>query len=150
MVANRGAETAPELALRSELHRRGLRFRKHLAPLPSLRCKADVVFPSAKVAVFVDGCFWHRCPLHATFPKANATWWEAKLEQTFQRDRRNDSALEEAGWGVVRIWEHEDPRAAAARVEELVLARSAGRGKRSLAANQDPGVLGLTQSPAKH
>src|SRR4051812_29059196 len=71
MVANRGADTAPELALRSILHRRGLRFRKHVAPLPGLRCRADVVFTRARVAVFVDGCFWHRCPDHATFPKAN-------------------------------------------------------------------------------
>jgi DNA mismatch endonuclease (patch repair protein) len=120
MVANRGTETAPEIALRSALHRRGLRFRKHLPPIPSLRCNADVVFSTAKIAVFVDGCFWHRCPEHATFPKANAAWWQAKLDQTFQRDRRNDAVLDEAGWTVVRVWEHEDPGAAAARVEKLV------------------------------
>src|SRR4051794_31087677 len=93
MLANRGAETGPEVALRSALHRRGLRFRKHVQPIASLRCRADVVFPGAKVAVFVDGCFWHRCPIHATFPKANAAWWKAKLDETHQRDRRNDAVL---------------------------------------------------------
>lgn len=124
MVANRSTETTPEVELRSALHRRGLRFRKHVAPLPALRCRADAVFPRAKVAVFVDGCFWHRCPEHATFPKANAAWWKAKLDQTFRRDRRNDAILAGAGWTVVRVWEHEDPQMAAARVDEVVRRRS--------------------------
>lgn len=127
MLANRGSETAPEIALRSILHRRGLRFRKHVAPLSGLRCQADVVFTRAKVAVFVDGCFWHRCPQHATFPKANAAWWRAKLEQNFERDRRNDQALAEAGWAVVRVWEHEDPSAAAGQIEALLRQRRQGR-----------------------
>ncbi|HSR94641.1 MAG TPA: very short patch repair endonuclease [Solirubrobacterales bacterium] len=127
MLANRGSETAPEIALRSILHRSGLRFRKHVAPLPGLRCQADVVFTRAKVVVFVDGCFWHRCPLHATFPKANAAWWRAKLEQNFERDRRNDKALTRAGWTVVRVWEHEDPDAAAGRIEALLRQRRRDR-----------------------
>lgn len=120
MVANRGQDTAPEQALRSAVHRRGLRFRKHVAPLKGLRCRADLVFPRAKVAVFADGCFWHRCPQHASFPKENAAWWRLKLDRNFERDRRNDEALATAGWTVVRVWEHEDAEAAADRVAEAV------------------------------
>ncbi len=127
MVANRGVDTAPEVALRSELHHRGLRFRKHVAPLAGLRCRADVVFSRAKVAVFVDGCFWHRCPEHATFPKANADWWRMKLAQTVERDERNNAALAEAGWLVIRVWEHEDPRPAADRVQRAVASRTSAR-----------------------
>lgn len=133
MVANRGLDTAPEVALRSVLHRRGLRFRKHVAPLKGLRCKADLVFPGPRVAVFVDGCFWHRCPQHATSPKANAEWWRAKLDQNYDRDRRNDEALRKAGWAVVRIWEHEDVEAAAERVSTMIDSRLAnGPGDRRL------------------
>lgn len=124
MVANRSFDTVPEVAFRSALHRRGLRFRKHAAPLRGLRCTADLVFPRIKVAVFVDGCFWHRCPSHATFPKANAEWWRMKLERNFMRDRRNDDALAEAGWAVVRIWEHEEIGAAVDRVVAVVANRT--------------------------
>lgn len=120
MVANRGSETKPEVALRSALHRRSLRFRKHVAPLPGLRCQADIVFSRWKIAVFVDGCFWHSCPEHATHPKANATWWWEKLAQTERRDRRNDQLLADAGWTVIRVWEHEDPESAARRVEQAL------------------------------
>jgi DNA mismatch endonuclease (patch repair protein) len=124
MVANRGVDTAPEVALRSELHRQGLRFRKHIAPLKGLRCRADVVFPSSKVAVFVDGCFWHCCPEHATFPKANASWWRLKLAQNVERDQRNNEALAKAGWMVIRIWEHENPRLAAELIARAVAERA--------------------------
>lgn len=116
MRANRSLDTAPEVALRSVLHRRGLRFRKHVAPVKGLRCQADVVFPSAMVAVFVDGCFWHRCPQHASFPKANAKWWRTKLDRTFERDRSNDAALSAAGWTPIRVWEHENVEEAADRI----------------------------------
>jgi len=105
MKANR-SDSALERALRSELHRRGLRFRKHFAPLPGVRCKPDIVFPKARVAVFVHGCFWHQCPEHATQPRANGAWWAAKLEANTIRDRRNEDALRAAGWSVVRLWEH--------------------------------------------
>src|SRR5690242_18235278 len=88
--ANRGRDTAPERELRSALHRRGLRFRVHQRPEPSLRVTADVVFRRARVAVFVDGCFWHRCPVHATKPKSNSEWWEAKLQANVDRDRRTE------------------------------------------------------------
>ena len=105
MLGNR-SESAVERALRSELHRRGLRFRKHLAPLRGLRCKADVVFTRQRLAVFVDGCFWHRCPDHGSQPKSNAEWWRIKLDANVARDRRNDLALTEAGWTVLRFWAH--------------------------------------------
>lgn len=120
MSAQRPRDTAPELALRRELHRRGRRYRVDLAPLPGMRRRADLVFPRARVAVFVDGCFWHRCPVHATFPKNNAQWWATKLDGNVARDRDTDTRLAEAGWTVVRIWEHEDPVAAADVVEAVV------------------------------
>lgn len=117
MSAQRRRDTAPELALRRELHRRGRRYRVDRPPLPGVRRRADLVFPLAKVAVFVDGCFWHRCPVHATAPKNNAQWWAAKLDGNVARDRDTDARLAAAGWTVVRVWEHEDAAAAADAVE---------------------------------
>jgi DNA mismatch endonuclease, patch repair protein len=116
-------DTAPELALRSELHRRGLRFRVDRPPLAGLRSRADIVFGRARVAVYVDGCFWHSCPEHGTSPKANAEWWEQKLKRNRDRDAETNRALRENGWEVVRIWEHEAPGEAADRVEGMVRAR---------------------------
>ncbi len=113
MRANRGRDTGPELALRSELHRMGLRYRVHRRPIPDFPAKADIVFGRDKVAVFVDGCFWHRCPEHATAPRANAEWWAAKLQANVDRDRRVDARLEESGWLVIRVWEHVAPQTAA-------------------------------------
>jgi DNA mismatch endonuclease, patch repair protein len=115
-------DTKPELAIRSELHRRGFRFRVDRAPVPGLRSRADIVFGPARVVVYVDGCFWHSCPQHGTRPKANAEWWERKLDRNQERDRETDRALGEHGWSVVRIWEHEDPIAAADRIQEVVRA----------------------------
>jgi DNA mismatch endonuclease (patch repair protein) len=119
-------DTAPELALRRELWRRGLRYRVDVAPIRGRR-RADVVFTRAKVAVYVDGCFWHRCPLHATTPKTNQEWWTAKLDANVARDRATDENLSAAGWTVVRVWEHEEPTAAASRVEAAARA-GGGRG----------------------
>jgi DNA mismatch endonuclease (patch repair protein) len=116
-------DTLPELAIRSELHRRGFRFRVDRAPLPGLRSRADIVFGPARVAVYVDGCFWHSCPEHGTKPKANAEWWERKLERNRERDAETDRALREQGWEVVRIWEHEDPGEAAERVIRAIEGR---------------------------
>jgi DNA mismatch endonuclease (patch repair protein) len=113
-------DTAPELALRRALHRRGLRYRVGIRPIPELRGSADVVFTAARVAVYVDGCFWHMCPRHGTMPANNAEWWKAKLEGNRARDRRTDELLERHGWRVVRVWEHEEPEEAAARVAALV------------------------------
>ncbi|GAB2651165.1 very short patch repair endonuclease [Nocardia goodfellowii] len=117
MSRQRRTGTKPELELRRELHRRGLRYFVDRAPLPGQRRRADVVFPRLRIAVYVDGCFWHRCPDHATDPKNNAEWWAAKLAGNVTRDRATDVALIAAGWQVIRIWEHEDPVAAADRVQ---------------------------------
>ena len=119
MLGNRGRDTRPELALRQELHRRGHRYRVHVTPLPGVRCKPDLVFGKARVAVFVHGCFWHRCPTHATTPKANAGFWQNKFDANVARDRRNQQALRAAGWTVVVVWEHDDPDEAADRIEAL-------------------------------
>lgn len=116
-------DTLPERAIRSELHRRGFRFRVDRAPVPGLRSRADIVFGPARVAVYVDGCFWHSCPEHGTRPKANAEWWERKLDRNQERDRKTDRVLREHGWEVVRIWEHEDPVEGAARVERALRQR---------------------------
>jgi DNA mismatch endonuclease, patch repair protein len=125
MRGNRATDTRPELALRSAVHRRGLRFRKHAAPIKGLRCRADLVFRRERIAVFLDGCLWHRCPDHGTMPKTNSGYWAAKLERNVARDRRNDALLREAGWTVLRIWEHEDPGDAADRVATAVAAQRA-------------------------
>lgn len=113
-------DTPAEKALRSALHREGLRFRVDMAPLPGLRRRADIVFRSAKVAVFVDGCFWHGCPIHGTWPKANSEWWRQKIERNKQRDTETDQRLAEAGWRVIRVWEHDDLTEAAQRVFKSV------------------------------
>lgn len=117
-------DTLPERAIRSELHRRGFRFRVDRPPVPGLRSRADIVFGPARVAVYVDGCFWHSCPEHGTKPKANAEWWERKLKRNQERDEETDRILREHGWAVVRIWEHEDPIAAADRIEEVLRKRA--------------------------
>ena len=120
-VLNR--HTTPELAIRRELHRRGLRYRVDM-PIPGVgRTRPDIVFTRVRVAVFVDGCFWHRCPEHESFPKTNAEWWLNKLDGNVRRDRATDEALTNAGWRVIRIWEHEDPVTAADRVEMIVRSR---------------------------
>lgn len=108
MQSNRGRDTAPEMRVRSALHREGLRFRKHVRPVPELRCTADVVFRPERLAVFIDGCYWHSCPVHATYPKNNGEWWRQKLDRTRERDGRNATVLGEAGWHVLRVWEHEN------------------------------------------
>lgn len=121
MRANRSRDTGPERRLRAELHRLGLRFRKDtLIRLGDTRTRPDVVLSQLRVAVFIDGCFWHRCPLHASDPKANSEYWAPKLEANVARDRRVDSALGEAGWEVIRVWEHESPEVAAPRIMAAV------------------------------
>ena len=112
-------DTKPELALRRAVWRLGLRYRVDVAPIRGRR-RADLVFTRAKVAVYVDGCFWHSCPTHATIPKANREWWVDKLQANTTRDRDTDTRLAEAGWEVVRVWEHEPVDRAARRVESVV------------------------------
>lgn len=122
MAAVRRTDTKPELALRSALHRDGLRFRKDFPiRLDGARARPDIVFTRARIAVFVDGCFWHSCPQHGTRPATNTDYWNPKLERNAARDRRNTEALTSAGWTVIRIWEHDlrTPQAIAEQVLEI-------------------------------
>lgn len=132
MRGNRSVDTRPEKALRSALHRRGFRFRKHRRPIPSLACKPDVVFPRERVAVFVDGCFWHGCPDHGRVPQTNADWWTLKFARNQARDTRNTTILREAGWIVIRAWSHEPPEQVA---EAVVIALRARRRRPPIAEN---------------
>lgn len=120
MLANRSRDTGPELRLRHLLHARGLRYYVDRAPMKGLRRRADLLFPRRRIAVYVDGCFWQGCPVHGTWPKANAAFWRNKIERNRERDRDTDARLTTAGWKVVRVWEHEAPSAAAERVERIV------------------------------
>lgn len=119
----RRRDTAPELAVRSALHRAGLRFRVDTKPLADQRFRADIAFTRAKVAVFIDGCFWHGCPTHSTTPKHNRDWWVAKIDSNRERDQRIDATLRERGWAVLRHWEHEDPLEVSASIASVVAAR---------------------------
>jgi len=123
MQAQKARDTQPELALRRQLHGAGLRYRVDRAPLPGLRRRADVVFGPARVAVYLDGCFWHSCPDHGTRPRSNAKWWADKLQRNRERDAETDAALAAAGWLTLRFWEHDDVAAAA----RLVMAAVADR-----------------------
>ncbi|MFZ2175193.1 MAG: very short patch repair endonuclease [Rhodococcus sp. (in: high G+C Gram-positive bacteria)] len=120
LAKQRRRDTAPEIAPRRELHRRGARFYVDRAPLRGLRRRADLVFPRRRVAVYVDGCFWHCCPEHATAPKNNAEWWADKLAANVVQDRDTDARLAAEGWQVVRIWEHEPVSAAADKVQRAL------------------------------
>ncbi|MFF5095109.1 MULTISPECIES: very short patch repair endonuclease [Actinosynnema] len=112
--------TRPELAVRSALHRRGLRFVVDRSPPgANRRRRVDVLLRGARIALFVDGCFWHSCPEHGVLPRANRDWWRVKLRGVVLRDRDTDAQLTAAGWLVVRAWEHEDPLDVAARVHLL-------------------------------
>ena len=123
MRGNRRRDTKPELVLRRLLHSRGLRYRVDHPIVPGLRRRADIVFTRARVAVFVDGCYWHVCPEHGTEPQSNAGYWSAKLARNVERDRETDRLATEAGWTVLRVWEHEPAEEAADRVEVAVRRR---------------------------
>ncbi|WP_461005731.1 very short patch repair endonuclease [Streptomyces capparidis] len=127
MSRQKSRDTQVELALRSALHAAGLRYRVHRRPVKGVRREADIVFTSARVAVFVDGCFWHGCPEHATWPQNNAAFWRTKIEGNRTRDRDTDARFAEAGWLAVRVWEHEAVEAAAVRIREIVESRRAKR-----------------------
>ena len=117
MQANRRRDTTPELALRRALHALGYRYRVDYPPLPNVRRRADIVFTRQRLAVFVDGCFWHCCPEHGTLPKSNADYWTPKLARNVKRDRETDTALAEAGWRVMRVWEHESAQDSTLRIQ---------------------------------
>lgn len=121
-------DTAVELALRRELHRRGMRYRV-VYPVPGQRRRTiDVAFTKARVAVFLDGCFWHGCPEHGTRPRSNSEWWRTKLAANRERDEDTDRLLRANGWTVVRVWEHEVAEVAADRVVEVLLLQRQLRG----------------------
>src|SRR5262249_9210025 len=113
-------DNSQELALRSVLHRMGLRFRTHKVVVRGLRRTPDISFVRARVAVFVDGCFWHCCPQHATWPKANRKWWRRKLALNVARDRDTDARLRLVGWTPIRVWGHEDVLHAACKIATVV------------------------------
>lgn len=121
MRANRKDETTPEVELRSVLHRRGLRFRKaSRVAVGTVTVRPDVVFPRLRVAVFMDGCFWHSCPWHGTRPQRNSDYWLPKLDRTVRRDRLVTNALSEHGWAVIRLWEHELRGDSTTAIEQIV------------------------------
>lgn len=121
MVANRSTNTRPEIALRSALHRAGLRFRIHHKVRIDIGrpIVIDIAFPRRRLAVFLDGCFWHACREHRSIPNANAAYWRPKLARNIERDRQTADRLERGGWTVIRIWEHEDVASAQNRVQLL-------------------------------
>ncbi|HET9768492.1 MAG TPA: DNA mismatch endonuclease Vsr [Thermoanaerobaculia bacterium] len=123
MQTTRQRDTAAEVLIRRRLHARGLRFRVDRRLLPESTRRADIVFASARVAVFIDGCFWHSCPIHRTSPRANRQWWADKLARNRRRDEDTTRRLQAAGWLVVRIWEHEAPAEAATRIARAVRGR---------------------------
>lgn len=117
MKANRRCDTRPEMAVRSELFKRGLRFRVDLpVEVDGRSPRPDIVFTRSRVAVFIDGCFWHRCPEHFRRPKSNQEYWDPKIARNVERDRQQDQRLKRAGWKVLRVWEHEPPEEAADRI----------------------------------
>lgn len=132
MRGNRRRDTRPEMAVRRAVHRLGLRYRVDFRPLPGLNRRADLVFTRAKVAVFVDGCYWHGCPQHGTTARTNASYWGPKISRNRERDLDTDRQLAAAGWEVVRIWEHDNSDIAASRVADIVGERRSSRSDDSI------------------
>mgnify|MGYP002392282053 CR=1 FL=1 len=125
MKANKRVDTKPEVAIRSGLHKLGYRFRKDFVITVSGRnCRPDIVFSKKKVAVFIDGCFWHSCPEHGRHPKSNVEYWRKKFSRNKQRDELDDRALTASGWIVVRIWEHRSVEEATEEIIRTLSARS--------------------------
>lgn len=123
MLSNRSRDTGLELDVRRELHRLGFRYRTHRRPVPGLACRADIVFVGLRLAVFLDGCFWHGCPEHARRPSEtakNRDWWLDKLDRNAARDRRNDELLAATDWRWLRVWEHEGVSGAVERIAATV------------------------------
>ncbi|MFC5217417.1 very short patch repair endonuclease [Streptomyces coerulescens] len=120
-------DTAPEVAVRKILHAAGWRYRVDV-PVPDMpRRTIDIAFPKAKIAIFLDGCFWHGCPKHATHPKANAEWWRTKLGKNMARDLETTEHLTAAGWTVLRFWEHELAEDVAHQIAAQARRRRTGR-----------------------
>lgn len=123
MRANRRRDTRPELAVRRAVHALGLRYRVDARPLPDVNRRADLVFARAKVAVFVDGCYWHGCPEHGTVARTNADYWDPKIRRNRERDQETDTLLAKRGWVSLRIWEHEPVTSAAEKIQAEVRKR---------------------------
>jgi len=123
MQVARQRDTGIERDFRREVGALGISFQSHVSPAPGSRSRPDLVFTVARVAVYVNGCFWHGCAEHGTWPKHNAEWWRAKIEANRERDARADEFLSRAGWIVLRFWEHDDPRAAACQIVQQVRER---------------------------
>ncbi|WP_432039397.1 very short patch repair endonuclease [Streptomyces cucumeris] len=130
MQAIKARDTKPERVIRQLLHAQGFRYRVAARPLADLRRTADIVFRPAKVAVFIDGCYWHGCPEHYVSPKTNPGYWSDKVARNVARDRDTDKNLTEAGWLVLRFWEHEPSAACADKIAAMVIARRTGGGYR--------------------
>lgn len=116
MQRQKRRDTGCEMAVRRQLHTEGIRYRVDFRPLSDERFRVDIGWKSRRIAVFIDGCFWHACPEHVTIPKRNAEWWETKLMANSARDRRTDEVLRSRGWTVLRFWEHEPPGDVAAAI----------------------------------
>jgi DNA mismatch endonuclease (patch repair protein) len=129
MASVRQRNTLAEIELRKILHARGLRYRLHAALVTKPRRTVDIVFPGSRVAVFVDGCFWHGCPEHGSWPKSNADFWREKIETNRARDADTDLRLRALGWEVIRVWTHEDASDAAERIRRTIAARNSRRAR---------------------
>ncbi|MEU5925407.1 very short patch repair endonuclease [Streptomyces antimycoticus] len=125
MQAIRARDTKPERVIRQLLHAQGFRYRVAARPLAHLRRTADIVFRPVRVAVFIDGCYWHGCPEHYVSPKTNPGYWSEKVARNIARDRDTDKNLTEAGWLVLRFWEHEPSGTCADKIAATVIARRA-------------------------
>jgi DNA mismatch endonuclease (patch repair protein) len=120
MLGNRSRDTKPEMLVRSLVHRRGLRYRVSARPVPEIRRTADLVFRPTRVAVFIDGCYWHGCEQHYKEPKTNVEYWREKIDRNKRRDRETDDLLAAEGWSILRFWAHDDPETVAAAIERAV------------------------------
>ena len=127
MLGNRSRDTKPELAVRRILHAEGFRYRVAYRPVKEFRRTADIVFTRLRIAVFIDGCYWHACPRHGTTAKSNAGYWSAKISGSVARDADTNMRLEAAGWTVLRYWEHDDPNEVAAKIARAVNASTGSR-----------------------
>lgn len=140
MRGNRGRDTRPEWRVRRLVHARGLRYRVNQRPLPDHRLTADLVFTRIKIAVHIDGCYWHGCPEHHRVARTNAAFWSEKINGNRERDNRTQSILESAGWLSLRFWEHQDPQIVADQIYLAVLNRASNCGPGST--NSAIGAIG--------
>lgn len=120
MKAAKPRDTTPEMALRQVLQEMGFAFSVDFSPIEGLRRRVDILFVEERVAVMIDGCYWHGCPQHGTWPKQNAEFWKAKIKANKRRDIDTNQRLEDAGWHVIRVWEHENPHEAAERIIDVL------------------------------